>query len=155
MLRAIITGNPWSLIYKIYTKCISKWGETTRRETSRCEHVIGAKPPVTFYITHLLSDLLYAIHRHRHMKLRKKKNISTHLFFCLSGAFSAILGASPGQGEWVLRGSGAMEDYRLLLRNYSFGSNCQRYSLFRRGQWVKYFHLLKLTFSNSSLELCD
>lgn len=63
------------MIYKIYTKCISKRGETTRRETSRCEHVIWAKPPVTFYITHLLSDLLYAIHRHRHMKLRKKKNI--------------------------------------------------------------------------------
>lgn len=63
------------MIYKIYTKCISKRGETTRRETSRCENVIWAKPPVTFYITHLLSDLLYAIHRHRHMKLRKKKNI--------------------------------------------------------------------------------
>lgn len=70
--------------------------------------------------------------------------ISTQLFFCLLGAFSAILGASSGQSEWVLWGSGAMEDHRLLLRNYSSGSYCQRYSLFRRGQWVKYFHCSNL-----------
>lgn len=70
--------------------------------------------------------------------------ISTQLFFCLLGAFSAILGASSGQSEWVLWGSGAMEDHRLLLWNYSSGSYCQRYSLFRRGQWVKYFHCSNL-----------